>query len=64
MRLTSNKNIRGKQIYLKSLRLIMGRKTFCKFDFNWPYTKPVFVLRNSLKNLSEEYNGTTEVLAG
>ena len=31
--------------------LVMGRKTFekvCSFDCDWPYSKPVFVLSNSM----------------
>ena len=38
--------------------IIMGRKTFekvCGFDCDWPYSKPVFVLSNSLSSLPHEY---------
>ena len=34
--------------------LVMGRTTFetvCGFDIDWPYTKPVFVLSNSLDEI-------------
>ena len=38
--------------------IIMGRNTFetiCGFDVDWPYTKPVFVLSNSLREVPENY---------
>ncbi len=38
--------------------LIMGRNTFdtvCSFDIEWPYTKPVFVLSNRLKEIPEKF---------
>jgi dihydrofolate reductase len=47
--------------------LVMGRKTFekvCGFDCPWPYTKPVFVLSNSLSSLPEEYDGKAELING
>ena len=47
--------------------LIMGRKTFekvCSFDCPWPYSKPVFVLSNSLSSLPEEYDGKAELING
>jgi len=47
--------------------LVMGRKTFekvCSFDCDWPYTKPVFVLSNSLTSLPEEYEGKVELING
>ncbi len=47
--------------------LIMGRNTFekvCSFDCDWPYTKPVFVLSNSLTSLDEEYKGKVELISG
>ena len=39
--------------------LVMGRTTFetvCGFDIDWPYTKPVFVLSNTLKSIPEDYS--------
>lgn len=47
--------------------LVMGRKTFevvCGFDGPWPYTKPVFVLSNSLSSLSESHEGKAELITG
>lgn len=38
--------------------IIMGRNTFetvCGFDIDWPYTIPVFVLSNSLKEVPVDY---------
>ena len=43
--------------------LVMGRKTFekvCSFDCDWPYSKPVFVLSNSMKSIPEGYEGKAE----
>ena len=34
--------------------VVMGRNTFdmvCSFDCDWPYSKPVFVLSNSLQSM-------------
>jgi dihydrofolate reductase len=47
--------------------LVMGRKTFetvCSFDCDWPYSKPVFVLSNSLKLMPAEYEGKAQVISG
>jgi dihydrofolate reductase len=47
--------------------LVMGRKTFekvCSFDCPWPYSKPVFVLSNSLSSLPEGYAGKAELISG
>lgn len=47
--------------------LIMGRNTFetvCSFDVEWPYTKPVFVLSNTLKKIPKEYEGKVELVQG
>jgi dihydrofolate reductase len=38
--------------------LVMGRITFekvCGFNCEWPYSKPVFVLSNSMKLIPEGY---------
>jgi len=46
--------------------LVMGRKTFesvLLFD-SWPYTKPVFVLSSTLKDLPVELNGKAEIIKG
>ncbi len=47
--------------------LVMGRKTFetvCGFDCPWPYTKPVFVLSNSLTTIPEGYEEKAELVNG
>jgi dihydrofolate reductase len=47
--------------------IVMGRKTFekvCGFDCDWPYSKPVFVLSNSLSSLPHEYEGKVELISG
>lgn len=47
--------------------LIMGRNTFetvCGFDCDWPYTKPVFVLSNTLTEIPEEYKDKAELISG
>jgi dihydrofolate reductase len=47
--------------------LVMGRKTFekvCSFDCDWPYSKPVFVLSNSMKSIPEGYKGKAETIKG
>lgn len=47
--------------------LLMGRVTFetvCAFDVDWPYTKPVYVLSNTLKEVPKEYIGKVELVKG
>lgn len=47
--------------------LLMGRTTFetvCGFDVDWPYTKPVYVLSNSLTEVPEEYDGKVWLVKG
>lgn len=47
--------------------LIMGRNTFetvCSFDMDWPYTKKVFVLSNSLKEVPKGYKDKIELING
>lgn len=47
--------------------IVMGRNTFdkvCSFDCPWPYSKPVFVLSNSLTSLPDEYKGKAELING
>jgi len=47
--------------------IIMGRTTYelvCSFDMAWPYTKPVFVLSNTLKSIPDELIGKVEIVNG
>ena len=47
--------------------IVMGRNTFdmvCSFDCDWPYSKPVFVLSNSMKSIPDEYEGKAEPIKG
>lgn len=47
--------------------LLMGRTTFetvCGFDVDWPYTKSVYVLSNSLTEVPEEYVGKVWLVKG
>lgn len=47
--------------------IVMGRKTFdtvCNFDSDWPYSKPVFVLSNSMKSIPDGYEGKAEPIKG
>lgn len=47
--------------------LVMGRVTFetvLAFGVEWPYTKHVFVLTNSLKVIPEHLNGKVSLLGG
>jgi len=47
--------------------IVMGRATFdvvCSFDMDWPYSKPVFVLSNTLESLAEKYEGKAELING
>lgn len=47
--------------------VVMGRNTFekvCSFDCDWPYSKPVFVLSNSLKTVPAEYEDKARVISG
>ncbi|WP_300675251.1 dihydrofolate reductase family protein [Desulfoluna sp.] len=47
--------------------VVMGRKTFEKvssFDCDWPYTRPVFVLSNTLTFLPEAYEGKAALISG
>lgn len=44
--------------------VVMGRNTFEKVQsFGiWPYTKPVFIISTSLRNLPQRYSGKAEIL--
>lgn len=47
--------------------LLMGRRTYetvFGFGGQWPYSKPVFVLSNSLTSLLEHLKGKAELVAG
>ena len=47
--------------------IVMGRKTFevvCNFDCPWPYQKSVFVMGNSLTEISEEYQDKVHLVKG
>lgn len=47
--------------------LVMGRKTYEKvlsFDCEWPYSKKVFILSNSLKNVDASLEGKAEIISG
>ncbi len=47
--------------------IIMGKNTFnivCSFGEEWPYSKPVFVVSNSLKEVSKKYKGKVQLLNG
>jgi len=47
--------------------LVMGRVTFetvCNFDMDWPYTKPVFVLSNSISVVPDKCKGKVQILSG
>ena len=47
--------------------LIMGRVTFEKvlsFNIPWPYTKPVFVVSNSVKTVPAEYKDKVQIMNG
>jgi len=47
--------------------IVMGRNTFetvCGFDIDWPYKIPVFVLSNSLKEVSKDYQDKVYLVNG
>lgn len=47
--------------------IVMGRTTYetvCGFEGDWPYTKHVFVLSNSLKNVPEELREKVTITKG
>lgn len=47
--------------------LLMGRNTFemvLSFDVEWPYSKPVFVLSNSLTHVPKGYEGKVFLVNG
>lgn len=47
--------------------IVMGKNTFdflLGYEGDWPYTKPVFVLSNSLKTVPERFAGKVTLLSG
>ena len=47
--------------------LVMGRNTFemvLSFDVDWPYSKPVFVLTNTLTQVPEGFEGKVFIVNG
>src|SRR6188768_1468763 len=47
--------------------LVWGRATFetvCSFGIDWPYTKPVFVLSSTLKEIPQKYKDKVTLLSG
>jgi dihydrofolate reductase len=47
--------------------IVMGRKTYevvCSFDIPWPYTKPVFVVSNTLKEVPKTLKGLVKIVNG
>ena len=47
--------------------IVMGTNTFnmvCSFDGLWPYTKPVFVVSNSITELDCEYKDKVSLIKG
>ncbi|MGY5452585.1 dihydrofolate reductase family protein [Agarivorans sp. MS3-6] len=58
----------GYQPFIDSIdALVMGRHSFEKvmsFDCDWPYSKPVMVLSNSLTSLPEGFTGDVTLING
>jgi dihydrofolate reductase len=58
----------GYNAFIESIdALVMGRNTYEKvlsFDCDWPYTKKVFVLSNTLKEVDASMTGKAEVISG
>lgn len=54
--------------FLESIdALLMGRNTYEKvltFEGEWPYSKKVFVLSNTLKEVDEKLEGKVEIVSG
>lgn len=47
--------------------IVMGKTTFevvCNFSGDWPYTKPVIVLSNSLKEVPEKLHQSVSIMKG
>jgi len=58
----------GYENFIKNIdAIIMGRSTFeivLSFSIDWPYTVPVFVVSNTLKNVPKDYIGKVEIVSG
>jgi len=58
----------GYQAFMSEIdALVMGRNTFetvMGFDCDWPYSKPVFVLSNTMDSVPEGYEGKVSLLRG
>lgn len=55
------------ELMAKTDALVMGRNTFetvCGFDMDWPYSKPVFVLSNSLTEIPIPYQDKAFLVKG
>ena len=61
-------NDMGYSEFIKNIdALIMGRTTFetvCGFDIEWPYTKPVYVLTNTLREVPPKLKGKVFIIKG
>lgn len=47
--------------------LVMGRNTYetiCSFDIDWPYTKPVYVVSQTLDSLEGKFKANVQLLKG
>jgi len=47
--------------------LVMGRHTFetvCRFEMDWPYTKPVFVLSSNIRKIPKDYREKAQLVSG
>ncbi|MFM9577854.1 hypothetical protein ACKI2A_47370, partial [Streptomyces turgidiscabies] len=58
----------GYQAHMESIdSLVMGRNTMelvANMDIEWPYSKPVFVLSNSLENVPDKLDGKVFLVKG
>lgn len=58
----------GFQAFMNSIDgVLMGRVTFdtvCGFEGPWPYSKPVFVLSDSLDEVPEPFKDKAEIASG
>ena len=56
------------EIFMESIdALVMGRNTYemvLSFEGPWPYSKKVFVLTNSLKEIDQKLSGKVELISG
>ena len=58
----------GYQAFISQIdAIVMGRATYevvCSFGIEWPYTKPVFVLSETLSDVQEAHRGKVTILSG